>query len=408
MSEVVELDSKQNGFLARIKTTDWKFILFLTLFAMLSAFTLRYFIIETGIFSTGMGGFTQGLTYSIVALIERIQPGTIDNLVMATNLIYWIILSFINSAVLIFAYRFYGGKFFYSSLYVFFVSLSFSMILNFVPYLNETTIMHINEFRNEAKADGIIDGMEKATYVGLIFISSIFGGLLYGYAIGSILKLGSSSLGLDPIARYFSREKGINLTRFLFAFSFINALVWTFVIQLILGNITEPGDFLNNVLFRPELIASFIFIFIYSYVAGRVYATNDKVLVEVNTNKTDEISNYLNTNNYHRSHSIIKSIGGYTKAERGIIKIIVNKEEMRDIENIVKEIDPGSFVYIINIRKTLSDHLWSPRNSEDEKVLEWREKRRKKHELKKEKKKAKKLKEEEDKIEHTEINDAEL
>ncbi len=326
--------------------------LILTIASITMAFTLKYFIFDTMIFSTGLAGFTQGITYTITLTIEKYTSLSLDysqlNLVL-----YWGIYIILNIPIIIFSYIYFGKRFLFNSLYVLLTSLAFSMLFNYIPGLDTASFFNIQETEDPA-----LKNM-------LIIISSFIGGVIYGWAVAMVLKNNTTSLGIDPIARYLSREKGINISIIFFSFSVTNSIFWIIVLNSIAGNITSWNDFINNVLFSSKIVASIIYLGVYSIVASYFYQSSDKILVEINTEKYLEISNKFNEINYHRGHSIQKIIGGFSKKERGIMKFVLKNEEVEDVVGIVRNIDPSSFIFVTKIKRTIGNHVWSTKTFED-------------------------------------------
>ncbi len=326
--------------------------LVLTFAAITMAFTLKYFIFDTMIFSTGLAGFAQGITYTITLLIENNTSLSIDFSQFSLAL-YWCIYIIFNIPIIIFSYIYFGKKFLFNSLYVLLTSLAFSMFFNYVPGLSTASFFHIQEVEDI--------GLKNV----LIIISSFIGGVIYGWAVALVLRNNTTSLGIDPVARYLSREKGINISIIFFTFSITNSIIWIIILNGLSGNITSWDDFVNNVLFSSKVVASVIYLGVYSIISSYFYQSSNKSVVEINTEKYLEISKRFNDIGYHRGHSIQKALGGFSKKERGIIKFVLKNEEIEDVVGIVREIDSSSFIFVTKIKRTIGNHIWSTRTFED-------------------------------------------
>lgn len=334
-----------------LKSSYIKRILILTFSGLLMSFALNYFIIPLGILSAGLGGFSQGIAYTVTTSIGKADD---QQLIL---IIYWSIVAVVNIPIVIFSYFYYGKKFIYLSLYTFFVTLISSFFFSYVP------------------------GFESASYfngeitIPETVIMSIMGGVLYGISGGLIFSQGSTSLGIDPITRYYGREKGYNLSQVVLIASIISSFFWIIIIQIISTDITSFSVFIDEVLFAPEILGSLVFIIVYALLVGYIYPTSRKYIVEINSKKVNEISAKLIEMNYHRGHSIEEVFGGYTKEKRLLLKILINSEEFHDIVKIVRDIDEDAFLYATQAKHAYSRfHGWTPQTLEDKKIKENRKK----------------------------------
>ncbi|BDV02561.1 MAG: membrane protein [Candidatus Hepatoplasma vulgare] len=354
-----------------LSSSFFKRILILTFSGILMSFALNYFIIPLGILSAGLGGFAQGISYTITTSIGKADD---QQLIL---IIYWAIVVAINIPVVVFSYFYYGKKFIYLSLYTFFVMLISSFFFSYVPGFDTASY-----FKDES-------GVVNITIAETV-IMSIVGGVLYGISGGLIFSQGSTSLGIDPVTRYYGREKGYNLSQVLLIASIISSFFWIIIIQIISTDITSFSVFIDQVLFAPEILGSLLFIITYAFLVGYIYPTSRKYLVEINSKKVQLISAKLIEMNYHRGHSIEEVFGGYTKEKRLILKILINSEEFQDIVKIVKSVDEDAFLYATQAKYAYSKfHGWAPQTLEDKTIREKRKKQFNKMHSKENKKKEK-------------------
>ena len=182
-------------------------------------------------------------------------------------------------------------------------------------------------------------------------------------------------------------------------------MLWIFVLYAIDASFTDgmSGDatwtwvsFVGNTILSPQFLGSWLFVGTYSLVTGTIYSTNKKGQILITTKKTKEISNYLNTTNFHRGHTLIETEGGYSGKKSKSLQMIINMEEMYDVVEMIASIDSGAFITVTELKRVYDVHDWIPLTNEDkQKRKEKEEKEQKKLKLKIEKNKEKILKKEE-------------
>ncbi|BDV03416.1 MAG: hypothetical protein HPPSJP_1370 [Candidatus Hepatoplasma scabrum] len=351
------------------KNKKIKGIFIITLAAIALAFAVNLLVIEAGIISAGAAGIAQGISYTITAITGQDKEYTI--------IYYWIINLAINIPIIFFTYRVYGKKLLGYSLYVFCLTLIISLAITYIPVVNEIEIIpQIDE------ANPNYDLLNTFR----IFILAFMAGIVYGVSLGIIFTKGATSLGLDPIVRYLNREKRLNIAKVLFFISIINSIIWLSVQSYIIANQNDESiNYLTDVLFGPYIIGSVIFILLYSFIVSKIYSTQKLFLLEINSEKYKKISDKLNNINYHRGHTIETVIGGFSQRTRGILKIIVNIEEIDDVINIAESVDYNCFIYATEVArvKTTKIVYWNPTTNED---INHKKKYSKEHYVKKKKK----------------------
>ncbi len=234
-------------------------------------------------------------------------------------------------------------------------SFLFSLFLTYTPGFSNSYLINVSAIESLEESN---EALAKTTKMIFFSVTSFFGGIIYGMAVGNIFKLDSSSLGFDPIARYLSRERGINITKILFITSFI--ISFTFGVLENADNINSWETFILNSFFNELIISSIVFLFTYSFVVGRIYNSNSKVALKIITKNGNKISQLLNKINYHRGHTIEEVHGGYKKEKYNILIMLLNEEEKKDVIKIVNIIDKQALIYTDNVRIDSKGHEWNP------------------------------------------------
>ncbi len=169
-----------------------------------------------------------------------------------------------------------------------------------------------------------------------MLIGSLFGGVLLGAGLGFVFRGGGSTGGTDIIGRiigtYTNLSTGVGIiivdsiiiTGAGIAFKSIDAIFYgvltLFLSSKIIDRILEGA---------PYARATFIF-----------------------TEKTDEIIKMI-TQQLKRGATVLPGKGAYTKKDRNVIFCVVTKREIAHLRELIKEIDPNSFVVITEVYEVL-------------------------------------------------------
>ena len=164
---------------------------------------------------------------------------------------------------------------------------------------------------------------------GDILGTCIIGGLIAGFGVGTMLKMGSSGGGMDII--------GMLLIKFRKNFSvgkvnlFVNIVLYA--ICLLLFDI-------------PTVIYSLIYASVYSLSMDRSHEQNINVEVTIITKKDSKALNDAIFHELGRGITIWDSTGAYTKDSSKVLYILLSKYEVRHLKHIVREYDPQAFMVV--------------------------------------------------------------
>ena len=303
------------------------------------AIAARFFIIYANIFSPGIAGVSQGITYTIYEGLGGTSNTSIDY-TQFSNTMYWIVYGILNIPILFFTYIKFGKKFFKDSLLVMVMSLAMTMILTYVPAISEAEL--IPNYNPLEPIDPNDPALSSAVEYTVVSLSGLFGGIIYGLSVGLVFHEGASSMGFDPIAKYLQRDKHLNLARVLFWFSFVNSLIWIFVTESMSGSIHSATDFWN-VLISPRMLGTILFLASYSLI-GNLTSRDKQLRVEINSKHSKQVAEWINSSDFPRSFTIRNVIGGYSEEQRQIIDIIMYKSELNDFLKAINEIDDYAFI----------------------------------------------------------------
>ncbi|MBQ9989845.1 MAG: YitT family protein [Lachnospiraceae bacterium] len=259
----------------------------------LYAAAINLFIVPCGLYNSGLMGFCQ-----LFNLFLHSLPGYPFSNIELTGIFYYLL----NIPIFILSFNKIGKRFFVKTLCcVTWVTLAMS----FIP-VPQTPVLP-----------------------GDILGSSIIGGLISGFGVGIMLKMGSSSGGMDII--------GMLLIKFRKNFSvgkvnlWINAILYA--ICFLLFDI-------------PTVIYSLIYASVYSIAMDKSHEQNISVEVTVITKKECSSLNNMIFRELGRGITILDSVGAYTGENSKVLYILLSKYEVRHLRQIVRDYDPAAFMVV--------------------------------------------------------------
>lgn len=261
--------------------------------ATLYAASINLFIVPSHLYNGGLMGFCQLFRNLLVDYIGLpLQHFDI------TGLIYYVI----NIPIFILSFNKIGKRFFLKTLIcVTWITLAMSIIpIPEAPILSTDTLG-----------------------------TCIIGGLISGLGVGIMLKMGSSSGGMDII--------GMLLIKFRKNFSvgkvnlFVNIILYA--ICFLLFDV-------------PTVIYSLIYASAYSLSMDRSHDQNINVEVTIITKKDCKALNDTIFQELGRGITIWNSTGAYTEDNSKVLYILLSKYEVRHLKHIVREYDPQAFMVV--------------------------------------------------------------
>lgn len=268
-------------------------LIYALLGATLYAASINLFIVPAKLYDGGIMGISLLLRTILVDFLHFSFPH-FD----ITGIIYYMI----NIPILLIAFNKIGKKFFLKTLAcISWITLAMSIIPIPGHPILETDLL------------------------GTCFI----GGLLAGFGVGTMLKMGASGGGMDII--------GMMLIKWKKTFSvgkvslFVNLILYT--ICLLLFDI-------------PIVIYSLIFASISSFTIDKVHAQNINVEVSVITKKSCEEMYHEIFRQLGRGITILNSTGAYTHEDSKILYILLSKYEVRHLKEIIRKYDPEAFIVV--------------------------------------------------------------
>ena len=168
--------------------------------------------------------------------------------------------------------------------------------------------------------------------------TTFFGGVFLGCGTGLIIKGHATSGGTDIIAMLLTRYTRMRFSR---AILLVDSCIIVFG-MVVLGDWRLP---------LYSLITIFVSSRIIDYIIdGPSY---DKLLFII-SDRQDEIREFI-LDKMDRGGTYIKSTGMYTAQQRDMIFLVVSRNEVSMLQNMIHQIDPASFVVIVDAYETYGD-----------------------------------------------------
>ncbi len=172
-----------------------------------------------------------------------------------------------------------------------------------------------------------------------VLLSSIFGGIILGIALGLIFRINGSTGGTDLIAILFHK-------------SFPSLSIPTLM-----------GFADACVVALSGIVSKNIEIALYSAISLYIIVKVSDVMIEGLSSSTSFMiisDKYLELGNIikdelKRGCTVLKGEGFYTKNKKNVLLVVVSKKEVITLKKLVKQTDPNSFIIINDIFETLGE-----------------------------------------------------
>lgn len=160
-----------------------------------------------------------------------------------------------------------------------------------------------------------------------VLAASLIGGIVSGFGLGLVLKMGASSGGMDVI--------GILMIRSPWHMSVGKA---NLLVNIVLYAIYV---FMFDI---PTVIYSLIFAAVHSFAIDSAHAQNINVEASIITKKDSREMEQEIFNKLGRGITRWHSTGAYTNEESQVLYVMISKYEEHELRNIISEYDPDAFI----------------------------------------------------------------
>lgn len=171
-----------------------------------------------------------------------------------------------------------------------------------------------------------------------IIVACVFGGVIAGIGVGLVIKTRATTGGTDILAMLLTKFSNLPFSR---SIMLVDSCVVVFGI-IVLGDWRLPLYSLITIFVIAKMIDMVI--------DGTRY---DKLLFII-SDRHELLESFI-LDEMGRGATYIKSSGMYTKKDRDMIFLVVSRREVTAVQDKIKEIDPESFVVVVNAHETFGD-----------------------------------------------------
>jgi uncharacterized membrane-anchored protein YitT (DUF2179 family) len=168
-------------------------------------------------------------------------------------------------------------------------------------------------------------------------LCTLYTGVLVGIGLGLIFRTGGTTGGVDIIARLVNKFYGWSIGRTMLMFDFGVILSSVFIIGLDMAMYT--------------LVSVFISARVIDFV---IEGLNASKAVTIVSNRPQELAGTI-VKKMNRGVTILTGRGGYTGKTREVLYVVVGRNELPKLKQIVHQIDPLAFVVVGDARDVLGE-----------------------------------------------------
>ena len=268
-------------------------------------------------------GGIYGLALVLHNLFPTIQVGTFG---------YMFDVPLICTALLLF-----GGTFGGRTIFASFITPGIMNILDYLVYPNKEAI--------EALDPSLLLGGQ-IDLSSHLMLAAIIGGVFSGVGVGIVIRNNAATGGTDitgMLLHKFAKMKFANGVLLSDAIIVLSGLI---VIGFGVG-LEGPGQGVMLSLY------SGVCIFVNAKVLGYTIdgASRDKLLYIICEDHSEEMRNYI-LHDLNRGGTYLKAKGMYTSNDKEMIFLVVNRKEVRTVQQKIKEFDPHAFVVVTDAYDT--------------------------------------------------------
>ena len=178
----------------------------------------------------------------------------------------------------------------------------------------------------------------------------IFGGAMIGCASAFAFKGEISCGGIDVFSYYFSLRKSTSVGKYATAIN--STIIITYSVLTIVSNHGQNIHFgVLNMLFGA------LYLFVVMLVIDFINTRNKKVQLQIIS--SIDVTPVLIANFPH-STTVVKGQGGYSRAEKNVIYMVISSNEVRKVIALIKKVDPHSFISVTSLIQCYGNFFIKP------------------------------------------------
>lgn len=180
-----------------------------------------------------------------------------------------------------------------------------------------------------------------------MMLVAVAAGILAGTGSGLVFRYGATTGGADIIGRIVEEKSGIKLGQTLL---FIDAIV-----------LTSSLVYINLQQMLYTLVASFVFSQVLTNVENGGYTVRGMIIIT----KESESAAATILHEINRGVTFFRGQGAYSGREHDVLYVALNPSEVRDVKEIMADLDPDAFISVINVDEVISSDFKIRRRNYD-------------------------------------------
>ena len=301
---------------SQIKAEVFKYLV-LTFAALVMALDYRTFV--------EWGNLYPGGAVGLAMLVQRVSQSICDSFGWNVNVPFSPINIALNAIPVWIGFKYIGKKFTLQSLYVIFMS---GFLADLVPV---------------DVIQAAIPAADLARFQNDPFLTSLFGGIVFGFGIALCLRCNATSGGTDFIAIYLSERKGRETWNLILAF---NAMV------LLAGGFKSGWT---------SALYSIIYQFVYIQVVHLMYRTYQYQTLIIITTKPKKVCEAIYRISHHGA-TVIEGKGAFRGDAKSVVMSVVAADDTSHIYALCKSIDADAFINTISTSRVIGRFYLRPRD----------------------------------------------
>lgn len=170
-------------------------------------------------------------------------------------------------------------------------------------------------------------------YISEKVMVPVISGVLEAVGVGFILRRGGSTGGTDIIALMVNKYWPVSLSKVFLICDFI----------IISSLLLLPDKSFSDMVYGFIMMATFALVIDYVVVGDR-----GTIQLMVFSKRYSDIADYI-TVKMERGVTVLKAQGWFTKADRNVLLLLIRKNELSEVTQVIKECDPNAFMSVTQV-----------------------------------------------------------
>ena len=176
-----------------------------------------------------------------------------------------------------------------------------------------------------------------------VMLAAVFGGGMIGIGIGSVIRSGASTGGMDIPPLIAKRLWGVPVSIAMYAGDFL--------ILLLQATFSD----------RDQILYGIFLVCLYTLVLNQVLVSGEsKTQVKIISSKYEEINEMINQD-MDRGTTLLHSETGYMREKRPVILTVISNRELARLNREIQQIDPEAFLVVSQVKEVRGRGFSLPR-----------------------------------------------